>query len=425
MVPQSSIIGDGDDDAVVFHNPWLEPKGAALIELADAIFAETEAGAQSDGRRKPRKDAQERRRVAVGNVVASAAAFELAASSESGIAISVRREASGRYDRKDIHRDLLPDAVKALARMGLLEVTPGEAHTKRTTFRASEALKRRLTAAGVTGGDIGVKRGGETIVLKATTGQRGKKVWVDYVETPETSRMRVEVDAISAACNMAEIRLDGRLMPPVFMQRVFQIEGADAPHVFNRHGRLWGGWWQNLPKDQRHLITIDGEPIADLDFKACFLNLAYARVGCPLPAGDPYAIEGLDGYRAALKKAFATMLFRDGSRRERMPAEIARELAKGWSLGRLIAAFREKHVAIGGLFGTGVGMEIMHTESEILVATLLDLARQGIPALGMHDGLALPASKKDQGLAAMKSASKRIVGVEIPAIEKPLADRPK
>ena len=58
---------------------------------------------------------------------------------------------------------------------------------------------------------------------------------------------------------------------------------------FDLGGRLFGGWWQSLEKQRRRSIRLDGEPIAELDFAAMFLRLAYLEVGESPPEGDLYA----------------------------------------------------------------------------------------------------------------------------------------
>ncbi|RWP76889.1 hypothetical protein [Mesorhizobium sp.] len=50
-------------------------------------------------------------------------------------------------------------------------------------------------------------------------------------------------------------------------------------------------------------------------------------------------------------------------------------------------------------------MDLMFTESCILVAVLLRLARMGVAALPMHDGITVPRSMADRGMAAMGDAS--------------------
>jgi hypothetical protein len=53
-----------------------------------------------------------------------------------------------------------------------------------------------------------------------------------------------------------------------------------------------------LKKERRANIRINGEPIADLDFKNMFARLAYASVGQEPPEGDLYDVSGfLEGNR--------------------------------------------------------------------------------------------------------------------------------
>ena len=55
-------------------------------------------------------------------------------------------------------------------------------------------------------------------------------------------------------------------------------------------GRLYGGHWEYAPKARRKLLTINGEPTAELDFKALHPRLLYGRLGLEM-ASDPYELE--------------------------------------------------------------------------------------------------------------------------------------
>lgn len=62
--------------------------------------------------------------------------------------------------------------------------------------------------------------------------------------------------------------------------------------VFNNErwslgGRFYGPFWQQLPGDVREHLTINGEPVIELDFFACQPRLLYAKVGRTMPEGDP------------------------------------------------------------------------------------------------------------------------------------------
>jgi len=61
-------------------------------------------------------------------------------------------------------------------------------------------------------------------------------------------------------------------------------------------------------------------------------------------------------------------------------------LPKGTKASSLRAAILERHAAIADHFQRGEGLNLMRTESDILVAVLLRLIDLGIIALPMHDG---------------------------------------
>jgi hypothetical protein len=97
-----------------------------------------------------------------------------------------------------------------------------------------------------------------------------------------------------------------------------------------------------------------------------------------------------------------------------MPHEVKELLGPDWNATRLAAAIRNRHAPIKHLFNTGIGLRLMFTESTILVRILLDLMAQGIPALPIHDGIMVPASKLQPAMLAMRRASREVLGSELP-----------
>ncbi len=141
---------------------------------------------------------------------------------------------------------------------------------------------------------------------------------------------------------------------------------------------LWG--------DKRHRITISGEPIADLDFVSMFAMLAYVSATGRLPSGDPYAVPGLEHHRDAAKLGVLSLLSRSNAMK-RLSPELKAALPDGWTASDLVEAMSWHHPRISHLFGSDIGIELMNTESSILMAVLTELAERGVPALGMHDGI--------------------------------------
>lgn len=164
---------------------------------------------------------------------------------------------------------------------------------------------------------------------------------------------------------------------------------------------------------------MNGEPIVDLDFAGMFIQLAYIRAGIPRPNRSAYdGIEGLP--RDAAKMGLSALLCRSGPM-QRLPSELRELTGNGWDAKRLTAALVDHHPGIAHLFGKGVGLYLMKTESDILVATLRELFASNVPALPMHDGIMVPESAEQAGRRAMAMASLEVVGTALEIVKKPIA----
>lgn len=402
----------------LMHDPWLTvSESSPLADLAASLHAKLEAASSRNPNRKPRADAAERRLAIVQNLVSNLALVALRHRPGARLAVQADKRAATRYDRKDLPRGPLIDTLKSLAGDGLAVYRPAVFKHLRTTVEPTARLRSRLTQAGASLADFGRAPGGETVILKAVVGRNRPKPLVDYPDTGETLRLRTEMKTINDALAGADIRLCGERQPPDQLVRVFLVDGAEAPATFDGHGRLFGGFWQSLPRARRAGLTIGGERLVELDYRAMYVHLAYAHVGATLPAGDPYAVAGLEGHRDAVKKAVASLFFRDGTLR-RLSGELRELLPAGWTAKRLSEAVAAKHPAIAHLLGTNIGPSLANTESNILVAVLLRLIGGGVVALPIHDCALVAESAKAAAMAAMREESKRLVGVALPVEEK-------
>jgi hypothetical protein len=417
----------------LMHDPWLTCAGENLSALAAELFEKCETMHQVHGNRKPRRDATERRRMLVDNLVANLAELILRYSSNTGIAIPTKRQARTRYDRPDLPPHLVSAALVNLEHLGFIHLHQGVRNQTRTSFEPTTRLRARVVA------EVGLQEvawsgEGETIILHASGQDRGaSKPLVDYVDTKVTHRLRLEMAAINEHLNTASITVDDVPTGAIHLTRRFQIPRLDAPHTFDQHGRLYGGFWINMHRTERHRIRIDGEELADLDFTAMFTQLAYLHAGLPLPQGDPYGgIEGMAGtdapaelqarQRDAVKRGLNAFFFRTG-RMMRLPPAVKRLLETDWNATRFAAAMRKRHAPIKHLFGTGLGLSFMFTESQIMVRCLLNLEATGVVALPIHDGLLVRRSCVHLALAAMREASRVVTGVELPVKVKSLVGR--
>lgn len=414
QVPDTDEETPGRD---IHHDPWLTSVCPALQALAATIFANMERNSPTPTRQ--RRDATERRKAITGNLIASLAFLVLHHPAGTRLAISARNNQTTRYDRPRFPCEVVTKLVGGMEALGLLTRHRGGRGQQRSTIEPSLLFRNMTADLGLGPKAFGREAGAETVILKASTGRGRSKLLLDYADTPETIAIRADMTAINAFLNKTDIRLEGSPSPvPILLTRRFQIEHPDAPRAFDQHGRLYGGFWMNLPRTQRHLLRVNDEQVADLDFTAMFPQLAYLEVGSALPQGDPYG--GIGGLpRAAAKMGLSALLCRRGAMR-RLPSEVREAAGKEWNAKRLSEALAERHPAIAPMFGTALGLRLMFTESCILVAALRSLRAEGVPALPMHDGIMVPRSKSDLAMRAMAEASTEITGSKLPVQLKPL-----
>jgi hypothetical protein len=68
---------------------------------------------------------------------------------------------------------------------------------------------------------------------------------------------------------------------------------------------------QNLPKENRRTLLLNGEPVAEPDYPALHCRLIYDLAGKPRP-DKPFEIDGFE--RSEVKRAFYTMVTKLGER---------------------------------------------------------------------------------------------------------------
>ncbi|WP_337184234.1 hypothetical protein [Shinella sp.] len=411
----------------VFLDPWLTAKGDALKNLSETIIEEVERKICSGLTQKARRDALARRRTVVENLAANFAALTLSphVDSESRLAAATAKRKPNRYDRLGYPQDLLGGMLRTMEEVGHIVRHPYVFKRLNTTLELSPSLITSIGRHRVRLHDIGRMAGAEPIWLNARTGKvdfadgSPLKQRVDYQETGESSALRAEMDDINAFLGEADFRFDGEAQVPPALRRMFLLRSLKDTAAFNLNGRLFGGWWQDLKSDLRHLITIGGEPIADLDYSACFASLAYVRVAGRPGDGDPYDIPGLEDHRAGAKEGMLSLLSRSKGM-ERLTPELKAKLPEGWTARHLVEAFIRRHPLLADTFGQDIGVELMATESRIMVALLLELEALGIPAMPLHDGVQVAESAKGRAIEAMAEVSERVLGTMLAVKEKPI-----
>jgi hypothetical protein len=182
-------------------------------------------------------------------------------------------------------------------------------------------------------------------------------------------------------------------------------------------GRIYGGWWINLPKAERQNLTFDGQSVVELDYSRLHPTLLFARVGVEL-AFDPYVLPDLSGpgVRDLGKRTFNRLINKTALSADqlKMPLFAGPEdraaLPKGVSFADYLQRFIKRLAPISVWFGTGEGLRLQREDSDLALGVLEILSEQGVLALPVHDSFIVGRAHEAALRSAMTSAFERRYG---------------
>lgn len=331
-------------------------------------------------------------------------------------------------------------ALGALVKLELVEKTAGFYDPKRfdwgdgvvsgqgraSRFRATASLLDIAADHGVIAGaareHFRLPPPNRVIILKAKSGRVGRvKVRggrLDVPDKPEVRRLGDQVRQIDAFLRSVEIAGGSH------QGFVRQFEHGDQPGFnWNKGGRLYStgpGNYQTLNKASRLAMRFDGEQVVEIDIKASYLTILHGKLGVrPEFGADPYEI---DGVPREVVKGWLVATFGAEKSLQRWPQIQVAEYAtrKGRRLGQdyPVKAVGEKLLArypvLGRAREEGLGWpDLMFTESEVVIRTMLTLLKDGTPSMPVHDSLIVPASETRPAVDALRESFNQILGVEV------------
>lgn len=154
---------------------------------------------------------------------------------------------------------------------------------------------------------------------------------------------------------------------------------------FDKGGRFYGAWWQNIPKKLRDNIVIDDEPTIELDFKGFHIALLYAYEGIDYfaddPKKDPYKVVGFD--RGTVKLLLQTILnskneneakrgFRQARYKNYLPPMSNADLKV------LIEGFETMHAPIKDYFYKEEGLYLQNVDARIAGHVIESCMKEGV-----------------------------------------------
>ena len=236
----------------------------------------------------------------------------------------------------------------------------------------------------------------ESIILRDKVD--GQKKQIDYLDTPGVNEMRDNLLLINKClkARYPDIRIrDEEWLP---LQKQIMADPKKQPidltrrklvrifseGRFDRGGRFYRGWWENVPSEYRKYITIDGKRTNEYDYSQLNPHMVYILRDKELGSEDAYG-RVFDGeHRDLVKEAFNAMV-QSATPLLREPKDIdLSEVDFDWPFLR--QAILDAHKPIQDMFFKGHGNYLQYIDSVMAEDILLKFVRtEFVPVLPVHD----------------------------------------
>lgn len=190
-----------------------------------------------------------------------------------------------------------------------------------------------------------------------------------------------------------------------YLKRVFNNNS------FERGGRFYGGWWQGLPENTRKFITINKEPVVEVDFKTLVVAQLYAMKDLVYEGDDAYELDGVSRlYRKTIKRIFTRMINAKGTGSPRKADMYKYPLPEGVTIKDIEMKLMEKHQPIAEYFYKQTGLQLQFQDSQVAEYVMLTMMGDGITVLPIHDSFIVEEQYEQRLIEMMRVSYKRISG---------------
>lgn len=328
-----------------------------------------------------------------------------------------------RYAPPDMTYEPFIQAYDGLKRLGYLHVQHNGFYDEdggmRTRICATDKLTQAYEAFRA-GRDLTFinnygRRRSELIILKDEDGLK-----TDYKDNSFTTQARKRLRKINKVLAAHEYELplhdDGRrdlakkvmashnespdkVLPYIDFQsvRLFRVFSEGS---FERGGRFYGGWWQNVPQAYRKRITIDGQKTAELDYSRYHISMMYAELGLALDF-DAYKIH--PNVSVEITKETVNALISARGIPGKPSGFHEEDTGIGWQ--EFIELIKDKHAPLveADMLMKGYGLTLQFQDAELAEDIMLHFIEQDIPCLPIHDSFIVAEQYKDELEDTMKS----------------------
>jgi hypothetical protein len=259
------------------------------------------------------------------------------------------------------------------------------------------------------------------VILNSEKDANGNRHRIDYKENAVTDEIETFLRSYNRYLSDQEVSLfDGWNEFPdmIQMRRTF----TDAS--WEKGGRLYGGEYQQLSKQHRKDIQINGNVTVEVDIKSCHPTMAFAAVGIDWYRKNNREIYdlGTDRWpRGLIKRAFNIMLNSD-SRKQAIKAlnglssdDLATDEGyfveySGWAK-ELVVFIEAAYPELASIFYEQFGNAFMKMEGDICSQVMLKCMDLDIPVLTIHDSFICAGQHKETVSKLAYEAFADVVGV--------------
>jgi hypothetical protein len=325
-------------------------------------------------------------------------------------------------------REVLLDQKMIEGRSGVRSVGRfDDVHSALTRLRAAPALIDLLGQYGIGYSSIVRRLDRGTIVLK------DRRQGIDRDPPPDVALTASVIEGMNRLIAKADINLPDDAWDRIIARHAAaatldQKERADAGDLaatalyrsfkfdWQHGGRMYGGWWIGLPKEERAHLTINGQRTVELDYSQLHPSILFARVGRPLDF-DLYTLPGLDSpaLREVGKDTFMRLLNRTadkgGSAEVRMRAGDRKLLPADVTPEDYMRRFLVQMAPIGQWLSTGEGTRLQREDSDLAIEVMAKMMNLGAVVLPVHDSFVVEKEHSDSLMLAMRNSYERKYGI--------------
>jgi hypothetical protein len=414
------ILKEAAGAGEIGRDPWFNPNLFPCTERAYEVVAPVVRAMEQYGRKRAlrAKDRQTLHSVLT-RLVVNLTHHYLIGGPGQGIPVprSKRDKTLGgkanRYQTFSFPRSF-PKMLDGLCALGFAEQIIGDAGKfRRTTIKAGPKLIELIKEHKVKLEDLQEIEGEEIIILKGSKrGHWDEGARIDYPDTPTTNRFRSELRDINFWLAKADILFGAAAYDHPVDVQARRLRRNFTLGRFDRGGRLFGGFWETLPKSARSQgIRIEGEPVVGLDYSQLNPLLAYYVAKAVPPPGDAYTLPGFEKYRDGVKKIFNAMLFKSPLKKFPKGARVL--FPRLIKCEDVTGAILLRHPNLKGVLSVfEIGHQFQYLESEIMMGVLRKCRKGNIVALPVFDSVVVKSSAENTVRKIMLREFKAVTGLE-------------